>query len=1813
MGRKGSKKGKHDKKSEESEETADSQTQQQKQQEEAEKKKKQQEEEVQRQKQKQQGTEPKSDGATEEESVTAGQERALRAAAQRGTVSECRALLRTEINIDAADPLDGFTALIAAACHGRGDIVAALLYYGASTAHADKRGLTALHWAASFGHLGCVQELLSRHADPNATTGRFDTALHHACKGLHTECVVALIQAGADPHCVNLIGQTARGAVPAVGASDHSERGVRARELCGKIDEMLTPSSTEETPSRVLLSHRLDEGGPRELVGQLQLALERRGFAVELSELTALPAELSGDDSPAAVQSRLQCCLAKLCDLGRRREGQRSEGLVALVLRTVDADSLACFIHALTVGRVRSERHLKDSTEKASALVLAALTKEWLRRLAAHAEIAMSMAAEEILRQHNLPADATEEPKRIGIPGAPDAYIPAGWELHYADPSTLTDADAVPLPNIVLQYLRNEGNATSELLREMRLVETVPAAAELILGDTALLSSHAALTLLTASCDEPDAEPVPSSGGTTLDGLLLASLSTSALASLANLTSNHETASTVVPAATTKVTQEVSRRISRERVIRQDPESDRATDESQPMPPPVQAIDTDVESRPVAVEQTLPLETMDQDPLSAHLSHVEMLHFVDGLVTLGIEGIDDLADLVALKDEDLQQLGMSTSQRDTLVSSATKGAQPVKDNAADRTNAEEVLGQSAGAGDHDTSASSRDPNMPIPESEANRPRSKVLPTGTVTVDKPDSVRSEKLGSDLAISGDARDLEAPTVHGTGTGTGTGVPLVDELSNEAVVTIGSVLSTQALRATLELIDDGRLSKLLVLCAEHDTPSHRTVGNEAANQRVIRLCRLHSMMAPKDHGESDFRTAALASLRSLSEETVIDLIGTAVTRAQLEVRLEGRRKEMRASLGLRDDSIGRTGVGSYPVPVSELAQLVIEDLDRRESEHGSTDVDAPAKARAAAGKAETTMAQPEPEPEPEPERQSGSEPEPEPEPEPQALETTGSSLSADAATVAWRLLDVGSRLFGCDCVVCIVDSQTFGMTYEQARSFGEASVNSGAKLVTRCELACCAAQSKPVVPILHWLQELPAHLPTALSSRDCSASFRGYIGQMRDSNMVTKVAADAIVEQMRASMDRVAKGCSQWDEGSTMMVGDSRPRGEEVASISPIFEREPDPQDSPNEDQAIEQPESTNAIHRLHAGSSASEAEPDDLPTMTSGVKVRDGLTPVAFPELLLAKMEQQAAQLDTAMKRIAKLEAKAAKQETENRRMDSGLARLDSELDRLTSYVHLGAGGGFHADVRQYRPQKPQASNSATAVAQITPATGTSIVAASATDVQLLANRVEELSATFAGSLSQLAAAATGEELEPPKVEGPASLVPEVIWQVEDATDSSKMEPYSKLESAAITEAWLSGQKKVRLFPSADAPVRTAVEIELSDMMEKSLGPGATRRSVIGRCDAELIRFRDAPEAVNNDDAKGGLPTSSSKTARRMGGILWEVQREAGGWWAEVETSHQRRLSAAYLAKVTTPVLIDGGLYSADLCEMQWNISQQKQQPQHTAGAAVAAEEDAQSPAQPQSPDEEFFTPRLRGMVGKEAVPKLVHGADKMDVEVSAEAEAHAHLTAKLARKLSDGKAGSSKSNEETAEREAAMMKRVEEMIANALQRERLERRRLEREQVEARKEQEKDIELRREVAARDAATATIQRYTRGWSGRQYAARVARRRQRDSRRAPEPEPEPVSRAKARRVRPPACYPASLLSSQPPATGLVTPAHLCQHLPCLRCLHCLHRDPIWDRRSTMRALLTLQTRKRQQPPELLLALSVRLYGARSLCYPT
>ena len=105
----------------------------------------------------------------------------------------------------------GWTALMAAARHGRTEMVADLLQRDADVDVnlADNDGLTALIIAAEEGHTEVVTALLQRDADINHANGDGWTALMFAAYHGRTEIVRALLQRGADINIVNNRGTTA--------------------------------------------------------------------------------------------------------------------------------------------------------------------------------------------------------------------------------------------------------------------------------------------------------------------------------------------------------------------------------------------------------------------------------------------------------------------------------------------------------------------------------------------------------------------------------------------------------------------------------------------------------------------------------------------------------------------------------------------------------------------------------------------------------------------------------------------------------------------------------------------------------------------------------------------------------------------------------------------------------------------------------------------------------------------------------------------------------------------------------------------------------------------------------------------------------------------------------------------------------------------------------------------------------------------------------------------------------------------------------------------------------------------------------------------------------------------------------------------------------------------------------------------------------------------------------------------------------------------------------------------------------------------
>ena len=229
---------------------------------------------------------------------------------------------------------------------------------------------------------------------------------------------------------------------------------------------------------------------------------------------------------------------------------------------------------------------------------------------------------------------------------------------------------------------------------------------------------------------------------------------------------------------------------------------------------------------------------------------------------------------------------------------------------------------------------------------------------------------------------------------------------------------------------------------------------------------------------------------------------------------------------------------------------------------------------------------------------------------------------------------------RIFNCDAIVCVVDSRTYGMTYDQAVAFGDPPLNRGSALLTRCELACAQAQAKPVLPLLR-LRQLPSHLPRALSLHHCSKSYRSHAEEIRNRDTLTKDAADAIRDAIRHCIDAAAQGSRQWDSEPPESDANA-PASNTAESLSPS-ESVP--------------PSTLLALEAVRGQPTARESaswDADSSPPPTQ--------TGMAFPEIWLSKMEAQSALLDSALQRISALEAKDELRANAEQRIEQGLARM-----------------------------------------------------------------------------------------------------------------------------------------------------------------------------------------------------------------------------------------------------------------------------------------------------------------------------------------------------------------------------------------------------------------------------------------------------------------------------------------------------------------------------------------------------------------------
>ncbi|KAF7370633.1 Ankyrin repeat domain containing protein [Mycena sanguinolenta] len=127
---------------------------------------------------------------------TAGPGDALQLAIMAGHIDVVRFLISNGVDVRGTEGAFD-SALHAAACHGRADIIALLLAHHADIDYRGPSG-TALQWAARFGHKKCIEVLIAHGPDINAPGGYFGSALYAAATSSSSEIFRRIVAAGAD-------------------------------------------------------------------------------------------------------------------------------------------------------------------------------------------------------------------------------------------------------------------------------------------------------------------------------------------------------------------------------------------------------------------------------------------------------------------------------------------------------------------------------------------------------------------------------------------------------------------------------------------------------------------------------------------------------------------------------------------------------------------------------------------------------------------------------------------------------------------------------------------------------------------------------------------------------------------------------------------------------------------------------------------------------------------------------------------------------------------------------------------------------------------------------------------------------------------------------------------------------------------------------------------------------------------------------------------------------------------------------------------------------------------------------------------------------------------------------------------------------------------------------------------------------------------------------------------------------------------------------------------------------------------------------
>lgn len=240
------------------------------------------------------------------------QERALRAAAQRGLLHDCTELLDSGVAVDGEDE-SGFTPLLSAACHGHDAVLSVLLKYGASVSHVDRRRLSALHWAVSQKQASCCVLLIKAAAiEDFAPSAWIDsrggaaqlTAFLMAAKNQDFACMEMLVCARCDVEARSKHGDDATSLLLA-GRKGEEEGRLIAERLRILTSRVAAEAAAEKAAvalraagHRVFLSFRDDDPQADVAMGPLRVGLSSKGFSV-----SEVPRELGHRSSHVLMAS----------------------------------------------------------------------------------------------------------------------------------------------------------------------------------------------------------------------------------------------------------------------------------------------------------------------------------------------------------------------------------------------------------------------------------------------------------------------------------------------------------------------------------------------------------------------------------------------------------------------------------------------------------------------------------------------------------------------------------------------------------------------------------------------------------------------------------------------------------------------------------------------------------------------------------------------------------------------------------------------------------------------------------------------------------------------------------------------------------------------------------------------------------------------------------------------------------------------------------------------------------------------------------------------------------------------------------------------------------------------------------------------------------------------------------------------------------------------------------------------------------------------------------------------------------------------